>query len=70
LVVSGTSAVIINPDFDPVVLALPNGGEYSGTLVVTAFRQQEINDFAALLHDAKIRAGLLSRHNIAATFTS
>jgi hypothetical protein len=59
LVVSGTGAVRLRPGYVPEVQALPDGARFEGTLVVTAFRQQDVTDFAALLHAAKIQAGLL-----------
>ena len=59
LVVSGTGAVRLRPGNAPEVQLLPDGGRFDGTLVVTAFRQQDVTDFAALLHAVKIQAGLL-----------
>ncbi len=70
LVVSGNGVVILRPGSEiPESQILPDNGHYPGTLVVAAFRQQDSNDFAQLLHDAKVRAGLLSSGKSGATFT-
>lgn len=68
LVVSGTGVIRLAPGRKPEVQTLPEGGRFQGTLVVTAFRQRDVTDFAGLLHDAKIEAGLLRRSVQAGTF--
>jgi hypothetical protein len=59
LVVSGSGVVRLRAGGEPEVETLPSGGRFEGTLVVTAFRQQDVCNFAGLLHDAKVQAGLL-----------
>ena len=59
LVVSGKGVVRLRPGKTPEVQLLPENGRFDGTLVVTAFRQSDVTDFAALLHGAKFDAGLL-----------
>jgi hypothetical protein len=59
LVVSGTGVVRLKPGNAPEVQLLPDGGRFDGTLVITAFRQADVTNFASLLHDAKFQAGLL-----------
>ena len=61
LVVSGSGVVTIKQGGAPAVQTLPDSGYFQGTLVVTAFRRDHVNDFAALLHEAKIQAGLLRK---------
>lgn len=68
LVVSGTGVVRVAPGRAPEVLHLPACGYFAGTLVVTAFRQKDVTDFASLLHDAKIQAGLLRSSVSTGTF--
>lgn len=71
LVVSGRGVVILKPGFpNAEVSVLPDDGCYAGTLVAAVFRQQDIRDFADLLHNAKVRAGLLSTGPSTATFSS
>lgn len=59
LVVSGRGVVILKPGGEPNVSVLPSGASFDGTLVVAAFRQQHVKNFADLLHEAKVKAGLL-----------
>lgn len=59
LVVSGDGFVQLRPGHAPEPGKLPGNAHFRGTLVVTAFRQEEVLDFARLLHDAKIESGLL-----------
>lgn len=59
LAVSGTGVVKIGPNGVPVAGELPGGATFPGTIVVTAFRQKSLSDFAALLQQAKITSGLL-----------
>lgn len=68
LVVSGAGAVRLGPGRSPEMLTLPDGGRFPGTLVITAFRQKDVTDFASLLHDAKVEAGLLRRNVQSGTF--
>ena len=56
---SGTGVLTMKGGESPRLSVLPEAGAYCGTLVVTAFRQTDIRDFAGLLHDAKVQAGLL-----------
>ncbi len=70
LVVSGTGVVRLVPGRSPEMLTLPDGGHFPGTLVITAFRQKDVTDFASLLHDAKIESGLLRRNVQSGTFKS
>jgi hypothetical protein len=59
MVASGTDFVTIKEGGEPVIHPLPAGGRYQGTLVISAFRQSAIQDFAHLLDTAKKHAGLL-----------
>jgi hypothetical protein len=68
LVVSGSGVVRIGAGKPAEKLLLPEGGHFPGTLVVTAFRQEDVKDFASLLHDAKVEAGLLRRNVQSGTF--
>ncbi|MBL9183562.1 MAG: hypothetical protein JNN17_15590 [Verrucomicrobiaceae bacterium] len=70
LVVSGDGVVRMGAGGPTEQIPLPGGGHYQGTLVVTAFRQQDVKDFASLLHDAKVEAGLLRRTTQSGTFMS
>ena len=45
----------------PEDIILPQAARYQGTLVGLTFRQEDVRDYATLLHDAKIDAGLLQR---------
>jgi hypothetical protein len=69
LVVSGAGVVQLRPEREAEVQLLPDGGRMDGTLVVTAFRQKDITDFAALLHAAKSSAGLLRTGPSSGIFT-
>lgn len=70
LVVSGSGVVRLRTGHAPEMQLLPAGGRFDGTLVVTAFRQEDVTDFAALLHDAKFQAGLLRTGVRSGTFKS
>ncbi len=70
LVVSGTGVVRLRPDRHPEMLTLPDDGHFAGTLVISAFRQKDVTDFASLLHKAKFEAGLLRQNVQSGTFTS
>lgn len=59
LIVSGSGVLTMKGGECPRLEVLPSGGVYPGTLVVAVFRQAAIRDFAVLLHEAKIQAGLL-----------
>jgi len=68
LVVSGAGVVRLEPGKEPLVQCLPLEARYEGTLVVTAFRQKEVTDFASLLHEAKMQNGLLPNRGITGSF--
>lgn len=70
LVVSGSGVVQLKPNGAPEVVSMPAGGRFQGTLVVTAFPQEHVRDFARLLHDAKIQAGLLRSEGRTGTFAT
>ena len=59
MIVSGGGVLQITGDSEPKTLVLPDNTRYRGTLVVLSFRQKSVLDYAALLHAAKIDAGLL-----------
>ena len=61
MIVSGQGILQISDDLEPKTTNLPEDARYQGTLVVMTFRQQNVLDYAALLHAAKINAGLLQR---------
>lgn len=70
LVVSGTGVVILKPGGEPMVSELPGGASFEGTLVVTAFKQKDVKNFADLLHEAKVKAGLLQNRPFSGNFKS
>jgi anti-anti-sigma regulatory factor len=61
MIVSGCGVLQIGNDLKPKAVNLPDGARYQGTLVVMTFRQQNVHDYASLLHAAKTNAGLLQR---------
>ena len=61
LIASGRGTVQIAPDKSLEVNDLPDDARYQGTLVVLIFAQHNVGDYAAQLHAAKIKAGLLQR---------
>jgi hypothetical protein len=61
MIISGTGGLKISAGREPEVFALPNAARYQGTLVGLTFRQKDVRDYASLLHDAKLDAGLLQR---------
>jgi hypothetical protein len=61
MIVSGTGGLKILPGREPETVVLPETAHYQGTLVGLTFRQQDVSDYARLLHDAKVEAGLLQR---------
>ena len=70
LVVSGSGVVRIAPDGVPASGELPGGACFPGTIVVTAFRQKSLTDFAGLLHQAKVQSGLLQSAGAAGKFSA
>jgi hypothetical protein len=61
MIVSGQGILQISDEPRLKTMNLPENARYQGTLVVMTFRQQNVLDYAALLHAAKIDAGLLPR---------
>ena len=61
MIVSGQGILQITNDPRPKTMNLPENARYQGTLVVMTFRQQNVLDYATLLHAAKIEAGLLPK---------
>lgn len=59
LIVSGTGVLNISAGGEPRLSELPTGGNYRGTLMTMVFRQKAAAEFSELLHEAKVRAGLL-----------
>lgn len=59
LIVSGRGVVRVIPEQGRIGSVLPHDGVFPGTLVGLTFRQNAVRDFALLLHNAKIHAGLL-----------
>lgn len=59
MLISGTGVLIIRGGSEPTISTLPNGSHYQGTLLALTFRQEDVQDFADLLHQAKIDSGLL-----------
>ena len=68
MIVSGTGVVGMSRDGKTIASTLPNGGYYRGTLVGGIFPQDTTRDFARLINQAKIDAGLLRRGTIDAKF--
>jgi hypothetical protein len=68
VIVSGRGVVSLSRDGTIVSDTLPTKGYYRGTLVGGVFRQDTTRDFARLLHQAKINAGLLRSGTIDANF--
>lgn len=61
MIVSGSGGLKIRAGGEPETVLLPDGAHYYGTLVGLTFRQQDVHDYALLLHEAKVEAGLLQR---------
>ena len=61
MIVSGTGGVRIRSGGEPEAITLPDAARYQGTLVGLTFRQEDVRDYAGLLHEAKVEAGLLQR---------
>jgi hypothetical protein len=59
LIVSGTGVLRVNQGGEPLSSTLPDGGYYRGTMMTMVFRQTAAADYHTLLHEAKVRAGLL-----------
>jgi hypothetical protein len=59
LIVSGRGAVRVVAGSEPQMSELPNGRCFPGTLIAMTFRQTSARNYPQLLHDAKVRAGLL-----------
>lgn len=59
LIVSGQGVLQINEGSAPKFSVLPENGNYRGTLVALTFKQSSVHNYFELLHEAKIRAGLL-----------
>lgn len=68
LIVSGRGAVQLSGAAAPRVGELPVDGVFRGTLVAMSFRQPAASEYPALLHEAKVRAGLLHAGRVRATF--
>jgi hypothetical protein len=67
-IISGTGVVSILRDGRTIVGALPDNGRYQGTFVGGIFPQDTTRDFAQLINQAKLEAGLLPRGTIDAKF--
>jgi hypothetical protein len=67
-IVSGTGVVTIAANGRIFASELPDGGRYQGTLVGGVFPQKTTRDFARLINQAKVEAGLLRRGTIDAKF--
>jgi anti-sigma regulatory factor (Ser/Thr protein kinase) len=63
LIVSGTGVLKIRAGEVAKTEVLPEAAHYQGTLVGLTFRQRDVVDYASLLENAKIDAGLLQRAN-------
>ena len=63
MILSGTGGVKVRAGMAPEEIILPQAARYQGTLVGLTFRQEDVRDYATLLQDAKIEAGLLQRSN-------
>lgn len=59
LLVSGTGVLRLTPKGLTTTEMLPARGYYQGTLLTLVFRQDKVNDYAQMLHNAKIATGLL-----------
>lgn len=59
LIVSGSGVLRINSGAEPTLATLPEHGFYQGTMMTMAFRQDAAANYPQLLHEAKVRAGLL-----------
>jgi hypothetical protein len=67
-IISGTGVVSILRGGGIVPGTLPGGGHYQGTFVGGIFPQETTRDFARLINQAKLEAGLLPRGTIDAKF--
>jgi len=72
LIISGCGVVRFNPSNDQIIQeeVLPDGACYPGTLVALTFRQDRVQNFAKLLHQAKQMAGLLHKSPGQGRFTT
>ena len=61
--------VTISEGGEPEPLELPNGGRFDGTLIGMVFHQKRVENYAELLHSAKISAGLLPEGGQSGKFT-
>jgi hypothetical protein len=61
MIVSGNGVLLMGNDSGPKTMNLANNARFQGTLVGMTFRQENVHDYAALLHAAKIAAGLLQK---------
>lgn len=61
MIVSGSGGLKIRAGGEPQQVLLPDWAHYHGTLVGLTFRQQDVQDYARLLQEAKVEAGLLQR---------
>lgn len=68
-VISGTGLVRVSGNGDPIADTLPDNGCYRGTLVALALRESNVKEYASLLNQAKIEAGLLHKDQPRANFT-
>ena len=68
LIVSGRGVLRAGMGRSVHVSYLPDGGYYQGTLVALTFRQDNVRDYAGLLHAAKQAAGLLRNPGIPGNF--
>lgn len=69
MLVSDTGLLQFGPDGVLQESALPGGASYRGTLLALTFRRDNLQDFYALLDEAKQEAGLLAKRPIKTRFT-
>jgi hypothetical protein len=68
LITSGRGFVVFKPDGRRESGLLPEEGEFRGTLLAMTFSEQNVKDFAQMLHEAKQEAGLLQRPRVQGRF--
>ncbi|MCW0221020.1 MAG: ATP-binding protein [Prosthecobacter sp.] len=67
-VLSGTGLASVKKGGSIQSLTLPHGAKYTGTLIAIAVGKENIGEYAKLLIDAKIKAGLLEKNMHRALF--